>query len=198
MTHTLPALPYAYDALEPHIDARTMEIHHTKHHQTYIDKLNAGLAGTSYAEMSLEELLQSISLLPDELKPVVKNHGGGHYNHSLFRQMMTPIQTKPSDTLHALIKTSFGSVDVFKQAFTDKALANFGSGWTWAIQKYDEIEIMNTPNQENPLMKGEHILLWIDLWEHAYYLQHQQKRADYIANWWNVVNWEWVSKRVKG
>ncbi len=195
--HILPILPYAYDALEPHIDARTMEIHHTKHHQTYVDKLNTGLEGTEYEEQSLEELLQSVAILPDDLKALVKNHWWGHYNHSLFWQMMSPDTTQTSDKLLSLIKSSFGSFDAFKQLFADKALSNFGSGWTRLIQRYDELEIVNTPNQENPIMKWDHVLLWIDLREHAYYLKHQQKRADYLASRWNVVNRIFVSSRVR-
>jgi Fe-Mn family superoxide dismutase len=145
----------------------------------------------------LEELLQSVALLPDELKPVVKNHGWGHYNHSLFRQILTPDARQVSEQLLWLINSSFGSFGSFKEQFTANALANFGSGRTRLIQRYDELEIVNTPNQENPFMKWNHILLWIDLREHAYYLKHQQKRADYIASRWNVLNRTFVNSRVR-
>lgn len=194
MAFTLPELPYAYDALEPHIDAKTMEIHHTKHHQTYIDKLNAALEWTEHAEKTLEELLQSIDILPENIRGAVRNHGGGHWNHSFFWKIMSPEDTQPSDEFKKVIAGSFGGMDAFKKMFTDAALGVFGSGWAWVIKKYDDLEIVTTPNQNNPLMNGDKAVLGIDLWEHAYYLKCQNKRAEYIENFWNIINWSQVEE----
>lgn len=185
---TLPELPYAYDALEPHIDAKTMEIHHTKHHQAYIDKLNTALEGTEFAEKPLEELLQSIDILPESIRGAVRNHGGGHWNHSFFWKIMSPEKTEPSEEFKKVIAGSFWGMDAFKKTFADAALGVFGSWRAWVIKKYDDLEIVTTPNQNNPLMQGEKAVLGIDLWEHAYYLKCQNKRAEYIENFWNIVN----------
>jgi len=188
MVFTLPELPYAYDALEPHIDAKTMEIHHTKHHQAYIDKLNAALEGTEHAEKTLAELLQSIDILPEEIRGAVRNHGGGHRNHSFFRKIMTPEKTAPSEAFMKVIAGSFGGMDACKKTFADAAMGVFGSGRARIIKKYDDLEIVTTPNQNNPLMNGDKAVLGIDLREHAYYLKSQNKRAEYIENFWNVIN----------
>lgn len=191
---TLPTLPYAYDALEPHIDWQTMEIHHSKHHQAYIDKLNAAITGTEWEEKPLDELLQTLPLLPDSIKAAVKNNGWWHRNHTFFWQIMTPEGSTPSDTLLKTINDRFGSFDSFKEQFTTAALANFGSGRTRVIKKHDELEIVNTPNQNNPLMDHQKAILGIDLREHAYYLKNQNRRADYINNRWNIINWDKVEE----
>lgn len=197
MTFQLPQLPYAYEALEPHIDAQTMMIHHTKHHQAYIDKLNAALLDTQYADTPIEELLQTLDILPDSIKMIVRNHGGGYYNHKCFWEWMTPGGSQMSDGLKLLIDQNFWSVEQFKEQFNASALANFWSGWTWLVKRYDELKIVNTANQDHPMMKGEHAILGIDIWEHAYYLKYQNRRAEYVQNRWNVVNWAKVSQSVK-
>lgn len=188
MVFTLPELPYAYDALEPHIDAKTMEIHHTKHHQAYIDKLNAAVEWTDHAEKSLEELLQSIDILDESIRGAVRNHGGGHWNHSFFWKIMNPEKTEPSEEFKKVIAGSFGGMEAFKKSFADAALGVFGSGRARVIKKYDDLEIVTTPNQNNPLMNWDKAVLGIDLWEHAYYLKCQNKRAEYIENFRNVIN----------
>lgn len=192
MVFTLPTLSYAYDALEPHIDAKTMEIHHTKHHQTYVDKLNAALAGTEFEEKTLDELLQSIDILPETVRGAVRNHGGGHRNHSFFRKIMTPGGGEMSDNLLTMINSSFGSVEDFQKQFAEKAMGVFGSGRARVIKEYDDLSIVTTPNQDNPLMKGQKAILGIDLWEHAYYLKSQNRRAEYIENFWKTINREQV------
>lgn len=193
MTFTLPQLSYAYDALEPHIDTQTMEIHHSKHHQTYVDKLNAAVsANADWADKSIEELLQSVDILPSDIKWAVKNHGGGHWNHSFFWKVLTPGGKPMSEAFEKVIKASFGSVESFKEKFIASATAVFGSGWTWVIKEYDELIIKNTANQDNPLMLGEKAIFGIDVWEHAYYLKCQNRRPEYLANIWNVIDWEAV------
>ena len=192
MAFTLPALSYAYDALEPHIDAKTMEIHHTKHHQTYVDKLNAAVAGTEFEEKTLDELLQSIDILPESVRGAVRNHGGGHWNHSFFWKIMTPGGGEMSASLLDMINTSFGSVEDFQKQFAEKAMGVFGSGRAWVIKEYDELSIVTTTNQDNPLMKGQKAILGIDLREHAYYLKSQNRRAEYIENFWKTINWQQV------
>lgn len=194
MTYTLPALPYAYDALEPHIDATTMEIHHSKHHQTYIDKLNAALQDTDWADKSLHEIIQSIDILPSNIKTVVRNNAWWHWNHSFFWQCLSPEKTTPTDALQKVINTSFGGMDTLKDKLFASAMGVFGSGWVWIIKEYDELTIKTTPNQDNPLMLGEKAILGIDLWEHAYYLKNQNRRAEYLENVWSVINWDFVSK----
>lgn len=196
MSHTLPALPYAYTALEPMIDAQTMEIHHTKHHQAYIDKLNAAIAGTEWENLPVEELLRRFSEVPDDKKAAVRNHGGGHANHSLFWTILTtPNTTQPSGDLEKALIEAFGSVQDFKVKFSEKATAQFGSGWAWLIVDSGQLSVISTPNQDSPLMDGKTPILGLDVWEHAYYLRYQNKRPDYVANFWNVVNWDEVAKR---
>lgn len=195
--HTLPPLPYAYNALEPFIDAQTMEIHHSKHHKAYVDKLNAALENYK-GDHALDKLFMQVS----KLDPAIRNNGGGHYNHSLFWQLMqaNPEGKKvvPDGKILEAITSQFKSVDEFQKEFSDKALKVFGSGWCWLIEQNGKLKIVTTPNQDNPLMdvateKGKPLLA-LDVWEHAYYLKHQNKRADYIANWWNVVNWTKVNE----
>ena len=195
MTYILPSLDYSYDALEPYIDAKTMEIHHIKHHQTYVDKLNAALENTEWADTSIEELLQSVDILWQDIKQAVKNHGWGHWNHSFFRKCLTPGWKTPTDECKKVINSSFGSMDILKDRFFASAMTVFGSGWTWLVKDYDNIVIKNTANQDNPLMLGEKALLWIDLREHAYYIKNQNRRAEYLEHIWNVVDWEYVESR---
>lgn len=189
MTFTLPQLSYAYDALEPVIDAKTMEIHHTKHHNTYLTNLNAALEWTEYEQRSIEDLLSKIHELPDTLKTVVRNHGGGFHNHSLFRERMTPGGSAMSDSLTGLITDAFWSVEQFQEQFIKAATTQFGSGRAWLVKKTDgSLGVYGLPNQDSPLMQGDMPLLWIDVWEHAYYLKYQNVRADYIKNWLTIVN----------
>ncbi len=192
--YTLPDLPYAYDALEPHIDAATMELHHSKHHKTYIDKLNAALEGTDFVETPIEELLKQLDKLPEAKRTAVRNNGGGHYNHSLFWQWMSPDGGgTPSGKLAEQINARFGDFEKFKELFAAAAVARFGSGWVWLIQRDGKLEITSSPNQDSPLIEGGvKPLLGLDVWEHAYYLKYQNKRPDYIEAWWNVVNWQYV------
>lgn len=195
MKHSLPKLPYSYSALEPHIDARTMEIHHTKHHQTYVDKLNAALEKyPKLAAKPAETLLTDFSSVPEDIKTAVRNHGGGHANHSFFWQIMSPDGGKPSPAFLKAIESSFGSLDSFKEQFTAAAVNRFGSGWAWLVIDNGTLQITSTANQDSPLMDGKTPLIGLDVWEHAYYLKHQSKRADYIAAWWHVVNWKHASK----
>ena len=199
MAHTLPALPYAYDALEPHIDARTMEIHHTKHHQTYIDKLNAALSKyPELADKPVEELLKDLNAVPEDIRAAVKNHGGGHYNHSMFWKIMAPnAGGQPSGKLAEMITTKFGSFDKFKEEFNTAAANRFGSGWAWlSIDKAGALIITSSANQDCPLSDGLKPILGLDVWEHAYYLNYQNRRPDYMNAWWNVVNWTEVEKGI--
>lgn len=198
MPHTLPKLPYEYNALEPYIDAQTMEIHHTKHHQTYIDKLNAAVEKyPELAEKPVEELLKDLNAVPEDIRTTVRNHGGGHYNHSLFWNMMAPSAGgKPQGEIATAINEKFGSFDDFTKAFTEAATTRFGSGWAWlVITKENTLEIMSTANQDSPISEGKIPLLGLDVWEHAYYLHYNQRRPDYIEAFWNVVNWNEVQKR---
>lgn len=195
MLYTLPPLPYAYDALEPHIDARTMEIHHNKHHQAYIDNLNAALAKhPAVAEMPLYELLSNIDKVPQDIRTAVQNNGGGHYNHTFFWPIMSPNGGgQPQGQLADEIKKTFGSFEAFQEKFNAAAKSVFGSGWAWlCINKNGQLEIISMPNQNAPLMLGMKPILGLDVWEHAYYLKYQNKRPDYITAWWNVVNWDQV------
>jgi superoxide dismutase, Fe-Mn family len=199
MPFTLPALPYAYDALEPHIDARTMEIHHTKHHQTYVNNLNAALEKAPQLEgKSLDDLMRGISGVPEAVRTAVRNNGGGHWNHSMFWELMGAKQGgDPRGRIGDAIKSSFVDFTKFKEQFAAAATGRFGSGWAWLIDDGNgKLSITSTPNQDNPLMEGKKALLGLDVWEHAYYLKYQNKRADYIAAWWNVVNWDAVAKRM--
>ena len=196
MGYTLPDLPYDYSALEPHIDAKTMEIHHTKHHQTYIDKANAALDGTEWADKPVEELLANIKSLPSDKQGPARNHGGGHANHSLFWTIMGPSGGgEPSGSIASAIDSDLGSFKEFKDKFTEAATLQFGSGWAWLVVNSGKLEVINRPNQDSPLMDGLTPVLGLDVWEHAYYLNYQNKRPDYIEAWWNVVNWDEVSRR---
>lgn len=195
MKYELPQLPYEYKDLEPHIDAKTMEIHYTKHHQGYVTKLNDALEGhTDLAEKSLEELLMNLDQVPDTIRTAVRNNGGGHYNHSLFWKTLTPIPMAPSLELTEMIDDAFGSVDTMKEEFTKAAMTRFGSGWAWLVKGDSGLEIMSTPNQDNPVMEGKTPVLGLDVWEHAYYLNYQNRRGDYVNNWWNLVNWQIVEE----
>lgn len=195
MAHELEKLPYAYDALEPFIDKQTMEIHHTKHHKTYVDKLNAALEGhEELKKKSVEELLKNLQSVPEAIRTAVRNHGGGHYNHSLFWNMMAPQSGgNPTGALAEAIDKKFGSFEKFKELFSNSAIGLFGSGWTWLVWNGKELEIINTPNQDSPFSTGNIPLLGIDLWEHAYYLLRQNRRVEYVENWWNVVNWKQIN-----
>jgi Fe-Mn family superoxide dismutase len=200
MPHTLPALPYDFAALEPHIDTQTMQIHHGKHHQTYVTNLNAAL--DKHAELHskrLDELNRSVNSVPDDIRTAVRNNGGGHWNHSLFWKLMAPhAGGPPTGDVANGINAAFGSFDKFKEQFNAAGLGRFGSGWAWLIDNDGKLEIMSTPNQDNPLMEGKKAILGVDVWEHAYYLKYQNRRADYLAAWWNVVNWGEVNRLLKG
>jgi Fe-Mn family superoxide dismutase len=195
--HSLPPLTYSFDALEPHIDAATMEIHYTKHHQAYIDKLNAALAGKDdLSALSVDDLLKDLSQVPQDIKTAVQNHGGGHANHTLFWDIMTPGGSNtPTGDLLTAIEASFGSFDDFKSALTQAAVNQFGSGWAWLVIDNGELQTYATANQDSPLMLGHTPILGLDVWEHAYYLSYQNRRADYVSAWWNVVNWDKVMQR---
>lgn len=198
MSHTLPALPYAYDALEPHIDAKTMEIHHSRHHQTYINNLNAALADLpELAALPLEALLARIDSLPAQVQGAVRNHGGGHANHSLFWQVMSPQGGgEPDGELAAAIERDLGGLEAFKQAFTQAALSRVGSGWAWlVVDGRGKLQVVSSANQDSPLMEGLTPILGLDVWEHAYYLKYQNKRPDYIAAFYNVIDWDEVARR---
>lgn len=203
MSHTLPPLLYSYTALEPHIDAKTMEIHHTKHHQAYIDKLNAAVQGTEWEKLSVEDLLRRFKDIPADKQTAVRNHGGGHANHSLFWTILSPNGGgKPSGDLAKAIDTSFGSFEAFQKQFTDSAITRFGSGWAWLVADQPAValakaglSILSTPNQDSPLIEGKKPILGLDVWEHAYYLKYQNKRPDYVTAWWDLVNWSEVERR---
>ena len=199
MAHSLPDLPYAYDALEPVIDARTMEIHHTKHHNTYVTSLNTALEGhDDLADKSAEDLISDLDAVPEDIRTAVRNHGGGHANHSLFWQIMAPAgeRGEPSAELIAAAEAKFGSQDAAREAFVDAATKRFGSGWAWVVIKDGELDILSTANQDNPLMDGSGVpILGIDVWEHAYYLNYQNRRPDYIAAWIETINWNEVNRR---
>ncbi len=198
MAHTVPEMPYPYDALEPYIDARTMEIHYTKHHAGYVSKLNDALEGhPDLAAKSIEALLGEVGNAPDSIRQKVINNGGGHANHSMFWQIMGPGKGgQPKGALADEIKSVFGSFDTFKKTFTDAAATRFGSGWAWLTRgRNGKLEIFSTPNQNSPIMDGYKPIFGLDVWEHAYYLKYQNRRADYIAAWWNTVNWDAVADR---
>ncbi|AMO74641.1 MULTISPECIES: superoxide dismutase [Pseudomonas] len=199
MPHSLPALPYAYDALEPHIDARTMEIHHSKHHQTYVNNLNAALEGTPFAELPVEELLQQLNRLPEKLLGAVINNGGGHANHSLFWQVMSPTGGgEPDGALARAIETELGGYAAFREAFTKAALTRFGSGWAWlCVDSQGRLKVESSANQDSPLMQDLIPILGLDVWEHAYYLQYQNRRPEYIAAFYEVVDWPEVARRYR-
>jgi len=197
MSYTLPELPYAYDALEPHIDAKTMEIHHTKHHQTYINNINAGIEGTEWEDLSVEELVSKANQVPEDLKNNVINNGGGHANHSLFWTVMSPEGGgNPEGEIAQAIDKELGGFEAFKEAFIKAALTRFGSGWAWLSVAPDQtIIIESSANQDSPLMHGNTPILGLDVWEHAYYLKYQNRRPEYIAAFFNVVNWKEVNRR---
>ena len=197
MAFTLPPLPYAYDALEPHIDARTMEIHHDKHHQAYVNNLNAAIEkAPELAGKSLDELMRGINSVPESVRAAVRNNGGGHWNHTMFWEIMGSGKGgEPTGKLGDAIKSAFGDFSKFKEQFAAAGAGRFGSGWAWLLNDGGKLSITSTPNQDNPLMEGKNAILGLDVWEHAYYLKYQNKRPDYITAWWNVVNWDAVAER---
>jgi Fe-Mn family superoxide dismutase len=197
MAYSVPDLPYAYDALEPHIDEATMRVHHDKHHQAYVDKANGALEGTEWADKDVEEVLQNLSSLPEDKQGPVRNNAGGHYNHSLFWQMMSPDGGgAPSGELASAIDSAFGSFDAFKEEFKAAGIGQFGSGWAWLVKNSDgSVAVAKTANQDAPISNGQTALLGADVWEHAYYLKYQNKRPDYLDAFWNVVNWDYVAER---
>jgi Fe-Mn family superoxide dismutase len=198
MAHELPPLPYAHDALEPHIDTRTMEIHHGKHHQGYVNNLNKALeAHPELAVRPIEDLLADLRSVPDGIRLAVRNNGGGHANHTLFWTSMGPGKGgTPTGALGDAISTTFGSFEAFQQTFASAAATRFGSGWAWLVESGGTLEVLSTPNQDSPLMEGKKPLLGLDVWEHAYYLKYQNRRPDYVAAWWNVVDWDAVAARL--
>jgi Fe-Mn family superoxide dismutase len=197
MPHTLPKLPYAYDALEPFIDAKTMEIHHTKHHQTYVDKLNAALEKhVALSGKPVDALLNDLDKVPEDIRTAVRNHGGGHWNHSFFWPLLKK-GVEPKGKAFDAIVAHWGSLDKFKEEFTASATGLFGSGWVWLVVDGKKLKIMTTPNQDTPISKGHVPILGLDCWEHGYYVLHLWNRAAYVKNWWNVVNWEQVEKNYK-
>jgi Fe-Mn family superoxide dismutase len=196
MPFTLPPLPYPSNALEPHIDARTMEIHHGKHHQAYIDNANKALEGTEWADRSVEDVLTSIEIMPEEIRTAVRNNAGGHANHSLFWTIMSPDGGgDPDGALADAINDTFGGVGQLKEAINDAGVKRFGSGWSWLVWDGTGLAVYSTPNQDSPILTGDVPLLGVDVWEHAYYLTYQNRRPDYLAAWWNVVNWPEVARR---
>ena len=196
MPFELPPLPYAFNALEPHIDATTMEIHHDRHHKAYVDNANAALAGTAWENSSVEDVLTSLGQIPEDLRGAVRNNAGGHYNHSLFWEIMGPGGGgAPGGALGAAIDSTFGSLDDLKAKVNDAGVKRFGSGWSWLVVSGGALEVMSTPNQDTPLSEGKTPILGIDVWENAYYLDYQKTRPVYLDAWWNVVNWDAVSAR---
>src|SRR5215472_6142187 len=197
MTFTLPPLPYAFDALEPYIDAKTMEIHHDKHHGAYVTNLNKALEGhADLQKLSVEELLAQINKVPENIRTAVRNNGGGHMNHSMFWKIMGPgAGGAPTGAVAQAINAAFGSFDAFKEKFNAAGAGRFGSGWAWLIKTSSGVEITSTANQDNPIMEGKNAVMGCDVWEHAYYLKYQNRRPDYLAAWWNVVNWKEVEAR---
>jgi Fe-Mn family superoxide dismutase len=197
MAHTLPPLPYDYAALEPHIDTQTMQIHHDKHHQAYVTNLNAAL--DKHPELhnkSIDDLLRNLNGVPEDIRMAVRNNGGGHWNHSMFWQVMGPkAGGEPAGALADAIKSAFNDFAGFKTQLKAAAVGRFGSGWAWLVNDGGKLSVMSTPNQDNPLMEGKHAILGVDVWEHAYYLKYQNRRPDYVDAWWNVVNWAEVAKR---
>lgn len=201
MAFTLPKLPYDFNALEPHIDARTMEIHHGKHHQAYVNNLNAAIEKhPELSDKSLEDLVKNLNSVPEDIRPAVRNNGGGHYNHSMFWELMSAKGGgEPKGALADAIAKAFGDFAKFKETFAAKAVGQFGSGWGWLVKNADGgLAVVSTPNQDNPITNGQTPILGVDVWEHAYYLNYQNRRPDYVAAWWNVVNWDEVAKRFAG
>jgi superoxide dismutase, Fe-Mn family len=196
MAYEVPPLPYDYDALEPHIDEQTMRIHHDKHHQAYVDKANAALEGTDWDGKDIEEVLKNLDSLPADKQTAVRNQGGGHYNHTLFWESMSPDGGgEPDGDLAEAINSAFGSFDDFKSKMNAPGAAQFGSGWAWLVHDGSGLAVVGTPNQDNPVSKGQTPLLGVDVWEHAYYLKYQNKRPDYLQAWWNTVDWNKVAER---
>lgn len=199
MPFSLPPLPYDYDALEPYIDVETMHLHHDKHHQAYVDKLNAAVEGTDWADKSLEDIVTSLSEVPEDIRAAVRNNGGGHYNHSLFWEWMSPDGGgAPEGELAAAIDDAFGDFDTFKAQFEAAGVARFGSGWVWLIEDAGSLAIVSTANQDTPVTDGKKVILGNDVWEHAYYLKYQNRRPEYLGAWWNVVNWEKAAESFGG
>jgi Fe-Mn family superoxide dismutase len=200
MAHELAPLPYAFNALEPFIDTRTMEIHHGKHHAAYVTNLNAALEGqTALAGKSADDLIKDLNAVPETIRTAVRNNGGGHVNHTMFWQIMGPkAGGVPTGAIADAINASFGGFDKFRDEFKKAAMGRFGSGWAWVIEAGGRLSIMSTANQDNPMMEGKRPVFGIDVWEHAYYLHYQNRRADYVDAWWNVVNWAEINKRLKG
>jgi superoxide dismutase, Fe-Mn family len=196
MAYSVPDLPYAFDALEPHIDARTMEIHHDKHHAAYVTNLNAALEGTEWMDRPIDSVLANLEIIPEDKRTAVRNNGGGHANHTLFWEIMGPAGGgEPSGALADAISSTFGSVDELKSLVNDAGVKRFGSGWTWLVWDGTGLVVKSTPNQDTPVMDSDVPLLGIDVWEHAYYLNYQNRRPDYLASWWNVVDWNAVAGR---
>jgi Fe-Mn family superoxide dismutase len=196
MAYEVPALPYPYEALEPHIDAQTMTIHHDKHHQAYVDKVNAALEGTEFADKPIEAIIADLDAIPEDKRTAVRNNGGGHYNHSLFWESMSPDGGgSPDGDLGAAIDSAFGSFEAFQEKFEAAGVGQFGSGWAWLIVDGDALAVTSTPNQDNPLSAGKTPLLGNDVWEHAYYLKYQNKRPAYLKAWWSTVDWTKVAER---
>jgi Fe-Mn family superoxide dismutase len=201
MAYEVPPLPYDYNALEPHIDEETMRVHHDKHHQAYVDNANAALEGTEWADKPVEEVLKNLDTLPEDKRTPVRNNAGGHYNHSLFWEWMSPDGGgEPADgPLKEAIDSTFGNVNTLKQQLNDAGVKRFGSGWTWLVQGADgSLAVESTPNQDSPISEGKTPIIGIDVWEHSYYLKYQNRRPDYLTAWWEVVNWDAVQKRYKG
>jgi Fe-Mn family superoxide dismutase len=196
MAYEVPDLPYPYDALEPHIDEQTMRVHHDKHHQAYVDKANGALEGTKWADRPVEDVLQNLDGLPEDKRGVVRNNGGGHYNHTLFWESMSPDGGgEPDGDLGAAIESAFGSFADLQAKLKDAGVNQFGSGWAWLVQEGGGLAVVSTPNQDNPISEGKTPLLGVDVWEHAYYLKYQNRRPDYIDAWWNTVDWSKVAER---
>ena len=199
MAYEVPDLPYAYDALEPHVDEATMKVHHDKHHQAYMDKTNGALEGTEWEDKPIEEVLQNLDSLDEGKQKVVRNNGGGHANHTFFWQIMSPDGgDAPTGPLLDAIIEKFGGFEDFKEKFKAAGVGQFGSGWAWLVKEGDGVEIVSTPNQDTPVMEGKTPIIGVDVWEHAYYLKYQNKRPDYIEAWFNVVNWEEAQRRFEG
>ena len=196
MAYSVPDLPYAYDALEPHIDKETMTLHHDKHHQAYVDKVNGALEGTEFEDKPIEEVVRNLSSIPEDKRGVVRNNGGGHLNHSLFWESLSPDGGgEPGGELGEAIAQAFGSFDAFKEQFEAAGVGQFGSGWAWLVVDGGALKVTSTPNQDNPVTNGQTPLFGNDVWEHAYYLKYQNRRPEYLKAWWNVVNWPKVAER---
>jgi Fe-Mn family superoxide dismutase len=196
MAFEVPPLPYGYDALEPHIDEQTMRVHHDKHHQAYVDNANAALAGTEWADRPAEAILGNLELMPADKQAAIRNNTGGHYNHTLFWEIMSPDGGgEPSASLAAAIQSTFGSLDELERQVNDAGVKRFGSGWAWLVHDGTGLAVVSTPNQDSPISSGGTPLLGIDVWEHAYYLKYQNRRPEYLGAWWNVVNWDAVQQR---